>query len=333
MAQVTQKEIAKALNVSRETVTKALNGDPMVSTKTAQKVMATAKELGYVPNFFARNLVSQKSRTIGLIIPKISHSFFSTIVEFIYQYVTEKGYNVIPMISFENKNNEIANIETLLSMHVDGIISNISQDTIDDAVYAELSKRGMPVVFFDRIIENPLFSSVTTNDREAACEIVSYALSKGYKKPAHLAGYTRVNIGRERRNGFMDALNRFGIPINPDWIIEGGFSSELRFENAKKLLEQENRPDLIFCFNDSVAESVYQAAKYLNIDIPDELGVIGFGNLKNSRLLRPGLTTVDLPMETIARESVRLLMDRIKRKQKSENVIVKSNLIIRDSCK
>lgn len=335
MANITQLDIAKALNISRETVTKALKGDQNVSKRTIEKVVAMSNKMGYVPNFYARNLSSKKSKTIGIIIPKISHSFFSKIVELMYEYITNKGYSVIPMISFENKNNEYANIMSLLSMRVDGIIANISQDTTDDNIYINLHKRGIPVVFFDRVIENDLFSQVTSNDREASCSVVSYALSKGYKKPAHLAGYTRINIGRERQNGFIDALNKFNIKLNPDWIIEGGFSSDLRYENAKRLLKLKNRPDLIFCFNDSVAQGVYKAAKELGIRIPEDLGVIGYGNLALGEIINPTLTTVDLPVSEIAKQSVRLLLEEVeyKKKYKKEKLVLKPELIIRDSCR
>lgn len=154
---VTQSDIAKALNLSRETVSKALNGNPHVSSATIDKVNKVAKEMGYVPNHFARSLVSRNSKTIGIVVPKISHSFFSNIVEFLYKDIINRGYYAIPMISFENKNNEILNIQTLFSMNVDGIIANISQDFTDENIYLESVRRGIPVVFFDRVIENPIF--------------------------------------------------------------------------------------------------------------------------------------------------------------------------------
>lgn len=131
----------------------------------------------------------------------------------------------------------------------------------------------------------------------------------------------------------MDALNKYGITINPDWIIEGGFRPDARYKNAMNLLTQKDRPDLIFCFNDSVAECVYQVAGKLGISIPDELGVIGFGNLKLSTLVRPLLTTVDLPLESIAKKSVQLLMDKMEDEDETENVVTRSKLVIRNSCR
>jgi DNA-binding LacI/PurR family transcriptional regulator len=335
MAEITQLDIAKALKVSRETVTKALQDHPKVSQETKETVQAMAQKLGYIPNFYARNLASKKSQTIGVIVPKISHSFHASMVELIYKFAGKRGYNVLPMISFEEKRNEIRNIKTLLSMRVDGILANVSQDSTDIKYYLELYERGIPLVLFDRIIENDKIPYVTTDDRKASYEIVNHALLRGYKQPAHLAGYSNINIGRERRNGFFDALNKHNIKPNPDWIIEGGFSNEIRYENAKRLLGSKNRPDLVFCFNDSVAYSVYNVAEELNIKIPEELGVIGYGNLALGRMISPKLSTVDLPEEAIARESVSLLFAQIENpdKRKVEHIVLKPELIIRESCR
>jgi LacI family transcriptional regulator len=335
MLVVTQQQIADALKISRETVTKALQDHPKVCSKTKDKVRALADEMGYIPNFTARNLSSKKTRTIGVIVPKISHSFFSSVLELMYKTVRKFGYNLIPMVSFEEKQNEIKNIKTLLSMRVDGIIANISQDTTDHDIYLELKKHGIPVVFFDRVVESDFFSTVTTDDRKASYEIMSYALSKGYRKPAHLAGYVNINIGRERRQGFLDALESFKITPNPSWIIEGGFSEETRSGNARHLLSSDDRPDLIFAFNDSIAKCVYDAADMFKIKIPDELGVIGFGNLEFGSILNPKLSTVALPLQTIADESVRLIIDHVEKKEGNtiKHINLTPEIIIRESCR
>jgi DNA-binding LacI/PurR family transcriptional regulator len=334
-SEITQKDIAKVCKVSRETVTKALQDHPKIARETKARIQAMAEKMGYIPNYYARNLASKKNKTIGIIVPKISHSFHSSVVELIYKYAENHGYNVLPMISFEERRNEIRNIETLMSMRVDGIIANISQETSDNKYFHQLKQRGVPLVFFDRMIESDMISHVATEDRKATCEIVSYGLSKGYSKPAHLAGYSNINIGRERRNGFLDALNKFNIKPNPDWIIEGGFSEELRYENARRLLSLKNRPDLVFCFNDSIAHSVYNAAEESGINIPGELGVIGYGNLALARLIRPKLSTVDLPVDDIARETVRLLLRQIDSPARNnvEHVVLKPDVIIRESCR
>jgi LacI family transcriptional regulator len=333
MSEITQEDIAKALNLSRETVTKALQDHPKVAQRTKALVRSTAVNMGYIPNFYAKNLAVKKTKYIGIIIPKISHSFHSSVVELMYKYAVDKGYGVLPMISFEEKRNELRNLNTLVSMRVDGIIANVSQDSTDNVVYKKLRERGIPIVFFDRFINDGEFCRVTTSDRKISCEIVSDALSKGYSKPAHLAGYSHISIGRERRNGFIDALNKHNISINADWIIEGGLTDELRYENAKRLLSSRVRPDLFYCFNDSIAQCVYRAASELNLRIPKDVGVIGFGNLEVSTLMRPKLSTVALPIEEIASNTVNLLLERIENSELTKCIEISLNprMILRES--
>lgn len=334
MSQVTQKDIAKALGVSRETVTKAMMNHPKVAQKTKELVANKAKELGYFPNFFARNLSSGQSRIIGLIIPKIAHSFFSTITEEIYMRCRERGYTMITMISFEDVRNEENNINTLISMQVDGVIACISKNTFDDASFRFFKKKNIPIVFFDRVFDQAPFNRVVADDREIAFEAVSYALKKGYRRPAHLAGYSRINIGKERKKGFADALHKFRIKPDETMIIEGGFTFQDGYQNALRLLKRKDPPDLIFTINDTVAHGVYQAAKELGIVIPDQLGVLGFGNLEIGSLINPPLTSINIPVAKLAENVVELILERIMGKQELKNIrtVVPAQLVIRESC-
>lgn len=333
--QVTQQDIAWALNVSRETVTKALNDHPKVSAETKKQIKKLAEQLGYTPNLIARNLVSRQSKTIGIIVPKVAHSFFASSLEALFEVAHAKGYSVIPMVSFEDEANERANINTLLSMRVDGIIANISQNLTDIKSYETILARQVPLVFFDRIAESPSFSYVKVNSREAAFTAVDYALRQGFIKPAHLGGYTHINIGRERMEGFKDALAKHNVPVKEEWIIEGGFEKKDGYKHAKKLLGMSNRPDFIFAFNDSVAWGVYEAANELNIRIPKDLGLIGFGNLEFGSLLSPSLTTIDMPIKEIAEKAMQILLDRVEGRatqEKVHQVQLPAKLIVRESC-
>lgn len=334
MAQITQKDIAEALNISRETVTKAMLDHPKVSTRTKEIVSQKAAELGYIPNFFARNLSSGTSKIIGLVIPKIAHSFFSTMTEEIYKQCRERGYTVITMISYENEVYEQANLKTLLSMRVDGVIACISKETEYDSSFMPFRENGIPIVLFDRVFDEAIYNRVVTNDREIACKAVSYALEKGYKRPAHLAGYSRINIGKMRRMGFIDAVQKHGLVPNEAHIIEGGFTFQDGYENAMTLLQKSERPDFIFAINDTVAHGVYQAAKENGIQIPHELGIIGFGNLEIGSLLNPPLTSVMIPINKMANKAVEMVIDQISESIISASVksVIPAELIIRSSC-
>ena len=207
LSQITHKDIAEKLNVSRVTVTRALLDDPQISDQTRIKIKSLADELGYVPNFIGRNLASKRSQLIGLSLPKVDHSFFSNVIEVIYKSCIEAGFGVIPMISFENHANEVENLKTLLSMRVDGIIANIAYDTKDTEIYELVQSRNVPIVFFDRIIDNEAFGSISIHDEDAAYQAVSYAIQCGYEKFAHIAGFSQINIGHDRSKGFKKALH------------------------------------------------------------------------------------------------------------------------------
>ena len=198
LSQITHKDIAEKLNVSRVTVTRALLDDPQISDQTRIKIKSLADELGYVPNFIGRNLASKRSQLIGLSLPKVDHSFFSNVIEVIYKSCIEAGFGVIPMISFENHANEVENLKTLLSMRVDGIIANIAYDTKDTDIYELVQSRNVPIVFFDRIIDNEAFGSISIHDEDAAYQAVSYAIQCGYKKFAHIVHYMYPVISHQR---------------------------------------------------------------------------------------------------------------------------------------
>ncbi|MBE91200.1 MAG: LacI family transcriptional regulator [Rhodospirillaceae bacterium] len=330
---VTQKDIADALGISRVTVTKALKDHPDIAEGTIKRIKDMAKELGYYPNFIASSLSSKRSNLIGAIFPKINHSFFSNAIESVYKAATERGFEILPMISFEDASREIRMVATLLSMRVAGIIVAISQGTKSNEIYKNAKKLGVPVVFLDRTLKDESFSSVTINDYKAAYDVIEYAISIGYKKIAYLAGYSHINIGIDRCNGFKAALEGNGISINPAWIIEGGFTPEFGYEGLKKLSNASEMPELIFAVNDSVAHGIYKAADELSIKIPDDLGVIGCGDIEHSQLLSPPLTSVHMPIESMACKAVEVLIDEINNPGVSEcqHLVNETEIRIRES--
>jgi DNA-binding LacI/PurR family transcriptional regulator len=332
MRQVTQKDIAKALNISRETVTKAMKDHPKVSSETKKKVLQLANEWGYTPNIFASSLASNVSKTIGLLVPRIEDLFFAAMIEEIYQITSEMGYHSIPMISFEKSSEEKLNIKTLLSLRVAGAIANLSYDTVDDKYYKMMQGKGIPVVFFDRVIDNGSYSYVTTDDRKTAFNATEYAIKQGYRKLAHFAGAQNINLGRARLSGFLEAAKKYHIEVPENWIIESKSERNVGYANAMELLKEKDRPDFIFTFGDYLAFGVYDAAQELGLKIPDDLGVIGFGNTDLGKLMDPPLTTVQMPIKEIAREAIELLFREINNKETPKrSVFLESKLIIRGS--
>lgn len=332
--QITLSDIAKKLDVSTVTVSKALRGHPDISQETTKLVKKIANELGYSPNFMARNLSARKSNTIGVVIPKIAHHFFSTLIEHIYDYAFENNYEIILTVSQENAERERKHLQTLLSMRVDGIIVSISQQTTDFEIFETVKSRGVPIVFMDRIPKINDCSTVIVNDRGGAFNVIQHAVDLGYRNIAHFAGYQNVNIGRERLIGFKEAMNANGIPINDAWVIEGNYGEDSGYNSFMKLYHEKNLPELVFAVTYPVALGVYMAARETGIKIPDDVDVICFGNSQVQEFLSPPLSCVNQPTDKIATKSMEVLLENIRNREEfqPEHIVIDTNLLLRGTC-
>lgn len=334
MTQVKQQDVAKALGVSRITVSKALRNHPDISPEMKAKVKHVAEELGYFPNWVARNLSSRKTNTIGVVVPDVANPFFSNAIHGIIDVATEKGYQTILTVSRERSDIETKNIKTLLAMRVDGLLVCISQNTTDYQIFEAVKKMKVPLVFFDRTIQGSSFSSVTVDDRDSAFRAVEYGIKMGYTKIGHLAGYSFISIGKDRMEGYLGALKKYGLVIRPEWIIEGGFEKESGYRNCNKLLNYENVPELIFTVNAPVAQGAYEAVEEKGLRIPQDIAFIGFGHREISNMLRPRLTVMRQNPEDIGRKAMEILgreMECLDTKHQ-QRVILPMELEIHESC-
>jgi len=311
LKQVTQKDIAKELGVTRITVSKALSNNSDISIEMRKKVHQLAQEKGYIPNHTASNLHRHKTNTIGVVVPDVSNSFFSYTIEGIMNSAAKHGYHVMLTISRENASIEKENILTLLSHRVDGLLVAISKDTIERTIYDIVKKRNVPLVFFDRALDGNEFSSVGIDDRTAAFKLVVYAITCGYKNIAHLAGTLTTSIGRDRHSGYVDALKKFNIPIKEDWIICEGFDKTSGYNGCRKLLEREKLPEVIFATNDRIAHGAYIAIKEAGLRIPEDISVVSLGHREFAELLSPTLTIIDSSPEVLGERAMEVLVDEM----------------------
>ena len=324
MKAITLNDIAQKLNYSTVTISKALRGHPDISIETTRLIKKTAEDMGYTPNLVARNLSARKTNTIGVVVPKIAHFFFSSIIEEIYNIAFNSNYEIILTVSQENAEREKKLIQTLLSMKVDGIIISISQETEDYEI------------FMDRIPQIENVNTVRVQDRKGAFNIIEHAIKLGYRNIAHFAGYSEINIGKERLLGFQDAMNKYNIPINPDWVFHGGFGERYGYESLMKLYNDNNLPDLIFTVTYPVALGVYMAAHELGLNIPNDIDLVCFGNAKVQNFLSPPLSCVDQSTQMLAAKSMEIIMNQID-KDKTDNIgyinsSIPTNLILRGTC-
>lgn len=331
---IQQKDLANKLGVSTMTVSKALRDHADISLKMKKRVKSLAEELGYRPNYVARNLSVKKTFTIGIVMPKIAHSFYSLVLDGIYKAAKQNGYQVILTVSRESAQTEEENIQNLLAMRVDGLLVSVSQTTKSPHIYKTVRDLGVPLVFFDRALEGFECSSVSVDDREGAVLAVEHAIKLGYTKIAHFAGYSNVDISKNRCAGYLDALKKHGIPIDDGLIVECGFGEQAGYQGFMQLYKANKLPEVIFTVSDSVAMGVYQAAKETNIKIPGKICVIGFTDIKVASILSPALTTVHEPAEVMGKKAVELLVEEMASSEpiKKRRHIIKTELMVRESC-
>lgn len=335
MAKVNLKKLAKELNLSVSTVSRALSDSHEISQSTKLKVLSLAEKLHYHPNPYARSLRKRNSNTVAIIIPEIENVFFALAINGIEEIAQQNGYHVLIYITHENVSKEIEFVNHLLSGRVDGVIMSLSGETGNISHINELLKNEIPIVFFDRICEQAETVKVTTNDYESGLLATKHLIDRGCKKICYLGYANSLSIGIHRLNGHLDALRQNNISINEDYILNCSSDHDDSFFKIKKLLESENRPDGIFASVEQLALISYEACADLNLKIPEDIKLISFSNSKMASLLNPPLTAIVQPAFNIGMEAAKALFEVLNKKKKSslenKTIILSSSLIERKS--
>ncbi|PSL07302.1 LacI family DNA-binding transcriptional regulator [Cecembia rubra] len=337
LAQATIKDIARELNVSSSTVSRALKDYPGISDETKKRVKEMAEKLNYRPNAVALSLRKSKSFTIGVVIPEVVHFFFSTVISGIEEVAYKNGYNVILCQTNEKLEREISSVETMLSNQIDGLLVSYSKETTDFSHFIKLMEMELPIVFFDRTpnIENTV--NVTVNDFNGGYQATKHLIDQGYRKILHLAGPSNLTISKKRKEGYLAALNEAGIPVDEKLIVECPIANEKEsFESCVQLFKDaDNRPDAIFAHHDIVAAGAMLAVKSLGLKIPEEVGVVGFSNWQFASMIDPPLTSVMQPGSKIGEKATQILLEMINNKVinplNMEDLVLDTELLIRKS--
>ena len=331
--QVTIKDIAKELNISCSTVSRALKDFPGISPSTKKAVVDLANKYNYRPNAIALSLRNQKTNTIGVVIPETVHFFFSTVISGIEDEAMSEGYNVMICQSNESYEREADCIDTLMSARVDGLLVSISRETSDLAHLQKVVNEGKPLVFFDRLVEGMNASSVVVDDYQGAYDATKHLIDQGCKHIAHLEGPDNLIISRKRKEGYISALEDHEIAINEDLIIEcRDGSKEVAHKYFKHLLESGRAVDGVFANNDMAALGALQAARESGLKVPADMAIVGFSNWQFSSLI--DLSSVEQPGYEMGREAVRLMFQEIANEDataKSQIKILDTELIARAS--
>lgn len=335
-SKATLKQIAKELNVSVSTVSKALNDSPEISEQTKTKVKEYAKLKNYKPNVIGLNLKNRKTKTIGVIIPNILNSFFAKVFTGIEKVAEEKGYNVLTCISNESLEKEINTLEMLSNGTIDGFILSISEEAQKSNEFSHFNaiiNEGTPIVMFDRVSDEVNCDKVIVDDFESSVNATQHLISSGCKKIALFSAIDNLSVGKLRANGYFKALENNNIKVNNDIIVLT--ESEDDFDNKSKLLFAQNKIDAIFALDEHSSSSAIKLGLKNGYKIPDNLSIIGFADGVWSRRFSPSLSTVSQHGPEIGEEAARLLIERLESKEEVEGpyktTVIKTELRERES--
>jgi len=334
--QITIFDIAKELNISKSTVSRALTGHANVKSETRKAILELAEKMDYQRNMLSISLITNKSYTIGIIVPEFMTSFFPQVVVGAQDEAAKAGYNVIINQSNENYETEVANSKVMLSSQVDGVLVSMSKETRNYEHLKKFQRKGIPIVFFNRVCDEMVVPKVVVNDHDAAFKAVEHLIQTGRRRIAHLAGPENLTISRKRLNGYLDALKRHDIPVCDDLIVPYDLTLSKVKIYIKHLMSLDPPPDALFAINDPTAIEAMQVIKKMGFQIPEDIAIVGFGDNYGSSFIEPSLTTIHQPVQEIGRTAMTLLLGMINKDASQWKAVTKSleaELIIRNSSK
>ncbi len=309
-SKATIKDIAKALNVSIATVSRAINGSHEIHPATRERVLAKAKELRYKPNIQARNLLKKKSNMIGVVVPEFITFFFPEIIIGIQDVVNKMGYQVLVSQSNESSSLESKNVKMLEETMVEGLIISVAKNSRNIDLYQRLINERMPIVFVNRVISELNASQVVIDDRKWAFKVTEHLIKCGYRKIAHLAGNEHLSVTKERVQGYLNALTAYDLPVNENLIMHVGVQQERAKAGIDYLLSLKEKPDAIFAVNDPIAVGCMLELKKRGVKVSDDMAIAGFSESPIGRIME--LTSVFQPTFEIGKRAAGLLLKQIK---------------------
>src|SRR6201996_8617219 len=334
---ITIKDIAKALQLSVSTVSKALRGSHEISEETKKQVIAYAREHNYKPNPIAQSLKRGRSKSIGVIVCNIDNNFFSQVINGIESVARQKDYNVIITQSQESYEREVANSEHLSSRSVDGLIISLSAETKNVDHLIKLHEKGLPMVFFDRVTDEIATHKVIANNFKGGYEATRHLLQQGFTRIAHITSPNSLSITHERFEGYKKALEDAGLKPDPKYIKfcpHGGMIPEETRQALSELLQLKNRPDAIFTASDRLSTTTLSLLRKMQIEVPQQIALVGFTNSISADIFNPSLTAVVQPALEMGQQITELLIQLIETKRpvtSFQKLVLPTELNIRDS--
>ena len=333
---ITIKTIAKELGVSSSTVSKALKDSHEISQETKNKIQAYANLYNYKPNNLALQLRNQKTKVLGVILPKIVHHFFSTVIMGIEDGANKKGYNIMVCFSNESYKKEVETLKVLSNGSVDGLIVSIANETLENKDFKhlkELVAEEIPLVLFDRVVDEILCDKVVVDDVGAGYKATKHLLDNNRKKIALITTPNHVSVGALRRQGYEKALIENYIKTDTNLIVEIDETKDL-YNQIEPIFKE--GVDAVFAVNEIYAATAIRVAKDKGLQIPNDLSVIGFTDGLISEYSSPSITTIAQHGFTMGKQAVDLLIDRIEKETEEfspKKIVISSDLKVRESTK
>lgn len=331
---ITIYDLARELNISAATVSRALKDHPAINKNTKKRVVEKAEEMGYRSNNFASNLRKQKSHTIGVIVHELNSNFITSVLAGIEKVTTIANYDLIIGHSSELFSKEVANANNLFHKRVDGLIAALAFDTEDLNHYDPFFERNIPVVFFDRVEEDSKGTKVIIDNYKAGYEATKHLIDQGCKRIVHITSSLKRNVYAQRYNGYLAALKDNNIAFDESLLIVNDLKKETCIACANAIALMQPLPDGIFTTNDLTAALSIQVFKEKGIRVPEDIAVVGFNNDTISIIIEPKLTTINYPGMAVGEVAATHLVNQLQGVNSNNNtssIVLKAELIIRES--
>ena len=327
-------DIAKELQITAATVSRALNNNPRISKNTRELVLETASRMNYKQNRLALALKSGKSNNVGVVVPYINRSFFSSVIRGIEDELYPKGYHVIISQTHEDKERELKIIQNLLNAQVDGILISTSYSNDEKDKLEPVLKKTTPFIFFDRKLNFPDISSVTIDDFQGGFDATKHLIDQGCKRIAHFYVNNDLELYQNRLDGYKSALLENGLEFKPEYVISLKSDMEAGMEAAERLMKLTLPPDAIFSSTDKGLLGAIKYLQSLSINIPDDFCVVGFSNDPFTQFMEPSISSVDQSPVEMGRMAAKVFLEQMASEHAvkiHKEVILPANLIIRKS--
>jgi len=327
----TIKDIANQAGVSIATVSHVINGTRFVSKETSERVAAAMRQLDYQPNIIAKSLKTSRSHIVAFIIPDIANPYFSEVCRGFQDMAAQNDFIVVVFNTDRELAREKQILEVVRQYRVNGVVLNPAHIALDDLL--EVSKNGVEVVLLGNQVETERFDMVMVDNVKASLDAVSRLIEMGHRRLALVNGAPGSSSGARRQQGFLDALELHGIPVQKEWLSSGSFTFESGYQQAARLLRMKEPPGAIFAANDMLALGVLSAANDMEVRVPEQLSIMGFDNIPETERSRPRLSTVDQPKYETGQEAGRLLFEALRMREAHvpQRVVLKHRLVMRES--